>query len=315
MKMFIFILIANLLFAQKESFKVDLKNLSVPKLNLNIIPTNNPDKIISKTYLDKNEIDAIKIKAKKYIPTPVTDQDIVLMKTSRGIITIKLFNDIAPNHCNNFKKLANSEFYDGTYFHRIIKNFMIQGGDINTRDNDPDNDGRGDPGWLIDEEFNETKHKKGILSMARSSDVNSAGSQFFICSADAPWLDKEYTAFGEVIDNLYAIDLLENSETERTKMLRSCFPEIAKGENSDDWIKVRDRSGLLYSKIPSEYSKQGYISYVKNQLNSDKPIAAPKIIKVRVLNKNNVDTFFKEQVNNPPTNTQSVTIPMDNNAK
>ena len=125
--------------------------------------------------------------------------------------------------------------------------------------------------------------------MARGPDINSAGSQFFICSADAPWLDKQYTAFGEVVDNLYTIDLLESTETERTKVLRSCFSEIPEGGNSEIWIRVKDRTkGILYSKIPEEYSKQEYISYVKNQLNDNTPIAPPKIIKVRVLNKNDI---------------------------
>ena len=126
--------------------------------------------------------------------------------------------------------------------------------------------------------------------MARGPNINSAGSQFFICSADAPWLDGKYTAFGKVIENLYAIDLLENTETDRTQMLRSCFPELAKGENPEHWVMVRDGSkGILYSKIKEEYSsKEEYRSYVRNQLNSNKPIAPPKIIKVRVVNENDI---------------------------
>ena len=188
---------------------------------------------------------------------------------------------------------------------------MIQGGDLNTRDNNPDNDGRGDPGWLIDEEFNEINQKKGILSMARGPDINSAGSQFFICSADAPWLDKQYTAFGEVVDNLYAIDLLESTETERTKILRSCFPEIAKGENPQNWIRVKDRTkGMLYSKIPSDYSESEYVSYVRGKLADNTPIASPKIVKVRVLKKDEIDKFYEED-NNKTTNTKSVTIPIE----
>ena len=236
------------------------------------------------------EIDLIKSKAKNYIPNPVDFNDIVTMETNFGIMEFIFFSEEAPNHSYNFKKLANSGFYDKTYFHRIIKNFMIQGGDINTRDNDYTNDGLGDPGWLINEEFNDIKHKKGILSMARGPNINSAGSQFFICSADAPWLDGKYTAFGKVIENLYAIDLLENTETDRTQMLRSCFSEIAKGENPEHWVMVRDGSkGILYSKIKEEYSsKEEYRSYVRNQLNSNKPIAAPKIIKVRVVNENDI---------------------------
>ena len=294
--MMIYIFIFSLLFSSQDSFKVDLSKIKISNLNLNIMPVNNPDSIMSKKYIDKNEMEAIKIKAKKYEPEPVSNNDIVILETSRGIMKIKLFNEIAPNHCRNFKKLANSGFYDGTYFHRIIKGFMIQGGDINSRDKDLNNDGRGSPGWTINQEFNKIKHKKGILSMARSRDVNSAGSQFFICSAAAPSLDGQYTAFGEVIDNLYAIDLLENTETERTKMLRTCFSKIPSQENSEEWVDVWDRSkGILYSKIPEGYSKNSYMSYVKNQLLDDTPISAPEIIKVRVLNGNHILNNIEEE--------------------
>ena len=154
-----------------------------------------------KIHLLPFQIDSIKQKAKNYIPKAVTADDIVIMETSRGQMTLKLFPVAAPKHCENFKKLANSGYYDGTTFHRIIPGFMIQGGDINSRDNDPKNDGHGGPGWTVDAEFNEISHKRGILSMARSADPNSAGSQFFICVADAPHLDGKYTVFGEVIEN------------------------------------------------------------------------------------------------------------------
>ena len=121
--------------------------------------------------------------------------------------------------------------------------------------------------------------------MARGGDVNSAGSQFFICSGDAPWLDGEYTAFGEIIDNLYTIDLLENTETERTSTLRSCFEKIPKEEDSENWVKVKDRRNnkILYSKIPEDYTPEAYTSYLYNQLNNDRPISSPQIIKVRVV--------------------------------
>ena len=166
---------------------------------------------------------------------------------------------------------------------------MIQGGDINTRDNNINNDGQGSPGWTIDAEFNNIKHEKGILSMARGGDINSAGSQFFICSASAPWIDGQYTAFGKVIENEYVINLLENTETERTKTLRSCFNKIAKNENPDNWVSIRDATTgkILYSKIPEDgYSAESYKSYLKNQLNNNRPIAAPRIKKIRVLNEN-----------------------------
>ena len=91
--------------------------------------------------------------------------------------------------------MANSGFYDGTKFHRVIPNFMIQGGDILSRDGDSSNDGTGGPGWTVDAEFSDIKHVRGTLSMARSRDVNSAGSQFFICVSPQPHLDGQYTVF------------------------------------------------------------------------------------------------------------------------
>ena len=107
---------------------------------------------------------------------------VFVMETTEGIMKLKFLPDVAPKHCYNFKKLANSGFYDGTKFHRVISDFMIQGGDILSRDGRKDNDGTGNPGWTVDAEFNDTKHERGILSMARSPQgPNTAGSQFFIC--------------------------------------------------------------------------------------------------------------------------------------
>ena len=111
----------------------------------------------------------------------VDTNDVVFLETSVGKFTLKLFPEIAPIHCENFKKLANSGFYDGTTFHRIIAGFIIQGGDILSRDYNVENDGTGSPGWTIQSEFNNKSHKRGTLSMAKSADPNSAGSQFFIC--------------------------------------------------------------------------------------------------------------------------------------
>jgi len=272
-----------------DSTKINFKFKGfTKKLDLEIIPTNNAENILAKKYLEQHDIDALKIIAKNYQAEPVDDNDVVIFETSRGIMKLKLFHKIAPNHCNNFKKLANSGFYDETFFHRIIRGFMIQAGDVNTRDNNIYNDGQGNPGWQVDAEFNDIKHKKGILSMARGGDINSAGSQFFICSGNAPWLDGEYTAFGEVIDNLYAIDLLENTETERTSTLRSCFEKIPKEEDPGNWVKVKDRrdNKILYSKIPESYTSESYTSYLYNQLNNDRPISSPEVIKIRVVGQN-----------------------------
>ena len=162
------------------------------------------------------QIEEIRKKASEFIVEPVTEDEIIVMETTRGTLKLKLFPQLAPNHCNNFKKLANSGFYDGTRFHRVIPGFMIQGGDILSRDSDRTNDGTGGPGWTIDAEFNATQHKRGILSMARSSNPNSAGSQFFICTSDATHLDGKYTVFGEVIENIFVIDHLVNAMTDKS---------------------------------------------------------------------------------------------------
>jgi cyclophilin family peptidyl-prolyl cis-trans isomerase len=116
-----------------------------------------------------------------------------------GTIVIEFYPDKAPNHVRNFKWLADHGYYDGVNFHRVIKGFMIQGGD-------PSGNGTGGPGWNVNAEFNDTPHKKGILSMARTNDPNSAGSQFFICHGDAPHLDNQYTVFGNTIKGLDVVD-------------------------------------------------------------------------------------------------------------
>ena len=129
-----------------------------------------------------------------------------------GVIEAELYPEIAPNTVNNFIYLANKGFYNNLKFHRVIKGFMIQGGD-------PKGDGTGSPGYSIEGEFtsngfaNSLKHTKGVLSMARAQDPNSAGSQFFIMSGDAPSLDGEYAAFGKVISGLEVVDKIQNVET------------------------------------------------------------------------------------------------------
>lgn len=129
-----------------------------------------------------------------------------------GEIRLRFFPDVAPGHVENFKKLARQGFYDGTTFHRVIPGFMIQGGDPNSKDTNPDNDGRGGPGYKIKAEFNDRPHKRGTLSMARAADPDSAGSQFFICVADAPMLDGEYTVFGEVISGMDVADQIVSAK-------------------------------------------------------------------------------------------------------
>src|SRR6187455_3483039 len=116
-----------------------------------------------------------------------------------GDIVLRFFHDVAPGHVKNFVELARKGFYNGTTFHRVIPQFMIQGGDPNSKNPDRSSHGMGGPGYKIKAEFNAKPHVRGVLSMARSQHPDSAGSQFFICLADARFLDKQYTAFGEVI--------------------------------------------------------------------------------------------------------------------
>jgi peptidyl-prolyl cis-trans isomerase B (cyclophilin B) len=131
---------------------------------------------------------------------PVNTNEVAVIKTAFGEMVVEFWPDVAPKTVENFKKLARQGFYDKTAFHRIVKGFMVQGGDPLTKD--PANEARfgtGDPGYKIDAEFNERSHQRGVLSMARSQDPNSAGSQFFICLGDASFLDRKYTAFGKLI--------------------------------------------------------------------------------------------------------------------
>ena len=126
--------------------------------------------------------------------------EVAVIKTSEGEMVAEFWPDVAPNTVENFKKLARSGFYDGTAFHRIVKGFMIQGGDPLTKDPAKESRyGTGDPGYKIKAEFNDRSHERGVLSMARSNDPDSAGSQFFICLANVSRLDHQYTTFGKII--------------------------------------------------------------------------------------------------------------------
>lgn len=123
-----------------------------------------------------------------------------------GEIVLKFYPDVAPGHVKNFIKLAQEKFYDGTTFHRVIPGFMIQGGDPNSKKPDRSMHGMGGPGHRVKAEFNSKPHRRGVLSMARANDPDSAGSQFFICVADANFLDWQYTAFGEVVSGMDVAD-------------------------------------------------------------------------------------------------------------
>ena len=127
-------------------------------------------------------------------------QEVALIETSAGQLVVEFWPDVAPKTVENFKTLVRKGYYDGTCFHRVIKGFMIQGGDPLTKDPKQENRwGTGGPGYQIKAEFNDRHHDRGVISMARSSDPDSAGSQFFICHGNPHFLDRQYTAFGKLI--------------------------------------------------------------------------------------------------------------------
>ena len=132
------------------------------------------------------------------------------IETKFGTITLRFFPDVAPQHVKNFIELAKQGFYNGTTFHRVAQNFMIQGGD-------PKGNGTGGPGWTIKAEFNDRPHKRGTLSMARTNIPDSAGSQFFICVADVPFLNGQYTVFGEVVSGMDVVDKIVALQAPRTE--------------------------------------------------------------------------------------------------
>ena len=145
----------------------------------------------------------------------VSAQEIAVIETKFGKIEMEFFEGKAPGHVKNFKDLAKKGFYDGTIFHRVIPGFMIQGGDPNTKSDDRSAHGMGGPGYSVKAEFNDTPHKRGILSMARSQDPNSAGSQFFIVVKKASFLDGKYTAFGKVLSGMAVADQIVNAPRDR----------------------------------------------------------------------------------------------------
>ena len=138
--------------------------------------------------------------------TDTSGNEVAVIETTLGDIELELQNDMAPGHVKNFKDLAEKGFYDGTTFHRVIPGFMIQGGDPNTKSDDRSTHGMGGPGYTIKAEFSSTPHTRGVLSMARSQDPDSAGSQFFVVVKDSSFLDNQYTAFGRVTKGMEVVD-------------------------------------------------------------------------------------------------------------
>ena len=154
------------------------------------------------------------------------DQKVAVISTKFGDMVVEFFPDVAPKHVENFQILAEEGYYNGTTFHRVIPGFMIQGGDPNSKDLDRMNDGTGgragkffgigrendSESWTVPAEFNDTPHQRGTLSMARSQNIDSGSSQFFICHDNAPFLDGQYTVFGQLISGIEVVDEIVNSE-------------------------------------------------------------------------------------------------------
>lgn len=141
------------------------------------------------------------------------DEEVAVISTDQGDMVIAFWPDVAPKTVENFKKLANDKFYDGTAFHRIIKGFMIQGGCPNTKEGARGLPGTGGPGYQVKAEFNDRPHVRGVISMARSQHPDSAGSQFFVVHGDARFLDNQYTAFGKLVDGDEVLEKIAMAQT------------------------------------------------------------------------------------------------------
>ena len=154
----------------------------------------------------------------------------VITMENGGQITLEFWPDVAPNTVENFKKLARQGFYDGTAFHRIVKGFMVQGGDPLTKDAQMEGRwGTGGPGYQIKAEFNDKSHLRGVISMARSQNPDSAGSQFFICLAEAKFLDRQYTAFGRLIKGDEVLGALGDAPVTRSSSGEQSKPTARMG--------------------------------------------------------------------------------------
>lgn len=151
--------------------------------------------------------------------------DVAVIKTTEGDMVVQFWTDAAPNTIQNFKKLAKQGFYNGTIFHRIVKGFMIQGGDPNSKDPAKENSyGAGGPGYKIKAEFNDHSHQRGVISMAREPDPDSAGSQFFICLAPVTRLDHQYTTFGKLIKGDDVLTKIGDTPVTRNSMGENSKP-------------------------------------------------------------------------------------------
>ena len=221
-KLFLIILIAITLSGCVNKKDNDAKNANVNLANKNIfhtesLPLDNSNNLADNSSEEKKDIDLENKNNNNDIKNMTTEEKnpIAIMKTSVGDIKMELLKNLSPKTVENFIQLSKNNFYNGTKFHRVIKDFMIQGGDPLSKDDSKKQFwGTGDPGYKFDDEFNNVKLVKGSLAMANSG-PNTNGSQFFIVTADAtPWLDGMHTNFGTVIEGLENVMNIQNVETD-----------------------------------------------------------------------------------------------------
>ena len=290
--------ISNFLYSvdttKKEIPQLDLRNFNSSLNNLRIGST--LDKILpdrskeSDIILLEHQIEAIKLKAKQFIPKPISSNDTIIVSTNLGTMKFKFYNNESPINSLNFKKLSNSQFYDKTLFHYIVPKFIIQGGDILSRNQNFDDDGHGGPGWIINADNNDLKHRRGTLSMVRTaSDENSAGSQFFISLEDNNTLDGKYTVFAYLIDGDYLLSRIAkiSSEYQQAKLL--CKISIPENENAEDWVELYDPvlKNNIYTKVPEHQVKKTYKEVLQTRLNNVFRPGIPIILdSIRVVNNN-----------------------------
>jgi peptidyl-prolyl cis-trans isomerase B (cyclophilin B) len=205
-------------------------------------------------------------KAMKATPKAAMDE-VAVLETSKGKMVAEFWDKDAPQTVANFKKLARQGYYDGTGFHRIIKGFMIQGGDPKSKNPGAADLGTGGPGYTINDEFNDHAHVKGVLSMANTGTPNSAGSQFFVMHGTAPSLDHHYTAFGHLINGMDVLDKIANSPTGPNPSMP--------GENS----KPMDWTTLKSVKIMSKAAYMASMKDATKKTEAAKPAGKPSEMK------------------------------------
>tara|TARA_Y100001970_G_scaffold47257_1_gene59676 strand:- start:40991 stop:41902 length:912 start_codon:yes stop_codon:yes gene_type:complete len=278
--------------------KLDLRNFNGTIRGLTM--HNSPSTLLPKesfedVLLFDSQIEEIKDKAKQFVASPLEDNDVAIFSTNYGLLKFKLYHKESPINCLNFKQLANSKFYDNTLFHQIIPKFIIQGGDILTRNHNPDDDGQGGPGWTVNAEFNDLKHRRGTLSMFRvPNNPNSAGSQFFISisdrESDNKSLDGNYTIIAQLVEGDHVLSRISKIPSENTQAKLSCRASIPEGEDYGNWIELVDPllKNMIYCKVPPAEDKNSYSDNLRKMLNNIYKPGIPVIIdSIRVINEKN----------------------------